>query len=68
MLTMQKDIDAPFVRAKPSRKFLPDADVTTGQVPQSAFELAARTARRQITLDMMERYHSWSEKTGLTHA
>ncbi|KAF8838488.1 AAA-domain-containing protein [Paxillus ammoniavirescens] len=47
LLTMQKDINAPYV-------------------PQSAFEDAARSIGKQITPEMMKRFHDWSKKFGLT--
>ncbi|KAI6110568.1 AAA-domain-containing protein [Pisolithus croceorrhizus] len=49
LLTMQKDIDAPFV-------------------PQSAFEAAARAIRRQLTPEVIQKYHDWSEMAGLRNA
>ncbi|KAI6045979.1 AAA-domain-containing protein [Pisolithus marmoratus] len=49
LLTMRKDINAPFV-------------------PQSAFEAAARAVRRQLTPEVIQRYHDWSEKAGLRNA
>ncbi|KAG6375937.1 P-loop containing nucleoside triphosphate hydrolase protein [Boletus reticuloceps] len=41
-------------------------DIHAPHVPQIAFEEAARSIRKQITPDMMKRYHDWSEKYGLT--
>lgn len=49
LLTMQKDIDAPFV-------------------PQSAFEAAAGAIRRQLTPEVIQKYHDWSEMAGLRTA
>ncbi|KIJ14936.1 hypothetical protein PAXINDRAFT_155829 [Paxillus involutus ATCC 200175] len=49
LLTMQKDINAPYV-------------------PQSAFEDAAKAIGKQITPEMMKRFHDWSKKFGLTSA
>ncbi|KIK98539.1 hypothetical protein PAXRUDRAFT_9477 [Paxillus rubicundulus Ve08.2h10] len=49
LLTMQKDINAPYV-------------------PQSAFEDAAMAIGKQITPEMMKRFHDWSKKFGLTNA
>ncbi|KAF9234685.1 P-loop containing nucleoside triphosphate hydrolase protein [Melanogaster broomeanus] len=46
LLTMQKDINAPYV-------------------PQSAFECAAKTIPKQITPDMIKKFHHWSERLGL---
>ncbi|KAF8133361.1 P-loop containing nucleoside triphosphate hydrolase protein [Boletus edulis] len=37
-------------------------DIHAPHVPQIAFEEAARSIRKQITSDMMKRYHDWSEK------
>jgi AAA family ATPase len=38
------------------------------QVPQVAFEEAAKSIRKQITPDMMKKYQAWSEKYGLKSA
>jgi len=66
LLTMQKDIDAPFVgrflRLNVGLIFMID------QVPQSAFEAAASSVRRQVTPDVTRKYYAWSEKLGLTNA
>ncbi|KAH0832261.1 P-loop containing nucleoside triphosphate hydrolase protein [Lanmaoa asiatica] len=40
-------------------------DIDTPHVPQIAFEEAARSIRKQITPDMMRKYHDWSDKYGL---
>ncbi|KAF8549749.1 AAA family ATPase [Imleria badia] len=40
-------------------------DIDAPHVPQIAFEEAARSIRKQITPDMMRKYHDWSEKYGL---
>ncbi|KIJ60305.1 hypothetical protein HYDPIDRAFT_117401 [Hydnomerulius pinastri MD-312] len=49
LLTMQKDIDAPYV-------------------PQIAFEAAAREVRKQITPEVIKKYHDWRDRHGLKSA
>ena len=38
------------------------------QVPQSAFEEAASSVRRQVTPDVIYQYREWSQKLGLANA
>ncbi|KAG8214815.1 P-loop containing nucleoside triphosphate hydrolase protein [Butyriboletus roseoflavus] len=40
-------------------------DIHAPHVPQSAFEEAARSIRKQITPEVMNKYHDWSERYGL---
>jgi len=40
-------------------------DIHSPHVPQTAFEEASRSIRKQITSDMMKKYHDWNEKYGL---
>ncbi|EJD02417.1 AAA family ATPase [Fomitiporia mediterranea MF3/22] len=49
LLTMQENIDAPFV-------------------PRSAFLQAAKTVRRQITPEIIEKFEQWRQSSGLTSA
>ncbi|KAI6157496.1 P-loop containing nucleoside triphosphate hydrolase protein [Pisolithus tinctorius] len=43
-------------------------DINAPSVPQSAFEAAARAIRRQLTPEIIQKYHDWSEKAGLRNA
>ncbi|KAL4080272.1 P-loop containing nucleoside triphosphate hydrolase protein [Scleroderma yunnanense] len=40
-------------------------DINALIVPQSAFEVAANGIRKQVTPDVIQKYHEWSKKIGL---
>ncbi|KAF9220516.1 AAA-domain-containing protein [Gyrodon lividus] len=43
-------------------------NINAPYVPQSAFEEAAKAIRKQITPEMIRKFHDWSERFGLTSA
>ena len=68
LLTMQRDMDAPYVCGISSP--LPTEACLTmlPQVTSSDFVIAARNVRRQITPEMIHHFTAWRKRSGMRNA